>query len=1599
MRRSALFRSLAASIVLGALQWTATLPVAAPARADSGQCRYEGGPGNPTYPSCLIQDCIGAGGLAQCTDPVAKASIPFSDPDTDADRFHYNTCGPNGITGYFFCQAVGGTFLGGYVGCTGLPSGFYGGSHLSTNSESLAIESADTVLSAWASAASCGSSSVSSDTGWFSNLGPSSCWGGGPRYTNGQLTAATRRRSYSFSNSACGGTTLEFLKHRQVVCPVAFAQRSKPNGDLHCYIPAECCIGTKLGNPTSVISGAKQQEEIDYTEPGGGGLQFRRFYNSGGYWRMPSSGGASVSTSMSDFWKFSYSRRLQVVSGNTELMGIIQLEDGTLRHYDGAGKEVLNREGGAETLIQISGGLWKRTLSNHEYDVYDSSGRLLSTTTRAGVVTSIFYDSSGRLAGVTNSFGQSLMIGYDTNGRMVTVTIPGGSAITYSYDSQDRIDLVTYPDNTTRRYHYEAVANGLLLTGITDEAGVRYATYAYDSSGRVESAEHAGGVDRQTFSYGSASSSGTNTGSQDAFGNQEGVVTGVFGGVFRKVYDFRSSAGSDSPDQYFDYDAAGNISRRRQFPGSTGIRAEATYSYDLTRNLETSRTEGRTSNGTTTSTRTITTQWHPVFRQPTQVSVYSGGVAAGIPLKVTSYAYDASGNVLTRTVTDTAAVPNVSRTWTYTYNGYGQVLTENGPRTDVNDVTTYTYYTCATGFQCGQLNTVTNAMGQVTTFNSYNAHGQPTQITDANGVVTTLAYDLRQRVTARCVNGLLPACAGGELTAMEYWPTGLLKKVTLPGGEYTSYGYDAAHRLVSVADNLGNRVEYTLDAMGNRTAENAFDQSNTLRRTHTRVFNTLNQLHKEINAAGTAAVTTTFGYDNNGNQTTVAAPLGRNSTNLHDELNRLKQITDPALGNTTFAYDAQDNLTSVTDPEGLITSYAYNGFGEVVQETSPDRGVTQYTYDPAGNLATRVDARGAAGTATYSYDALNRPTQIQYSDHAVTYTYDSCPFGIGRVCVTTDRIGTTSFEYDAHGRVTRKSRSTPRQGGWGTLVRSVGYAYTNGRLTQMEYMPLHPINYTYDAAGRISGIDGILYNVLYEPTGEVRGWTWANGSIAVRHHDLDGRVSIVDSAGGSDYAYDDANRLLSITATTGSSVPSWTYAYDNLDRLTGATRGSLAQGFTYDRNGNRKTQTGTPTGNYAYAYSGGTALQSNRLKGVSGGTSRNYQYDAMGNVLGDGLNIFTYDGAGRMATANGVKYYYDAQGQRTFKDFESMFDVSYQYDEAGHLLERCNAWYGADCTNWDYQQYVWLGDIPVAVRLQSVWVNDEGYISYTYAEMFNIHTDHLNTPRRLTRSQDATNAVQWRWDSDAFGVGFENGNAANDPYLQPYAVDLRFPGQLWDAETWRHYNMFRDYDPYTGRYGESDPIGLMGGINSYSYVEGNPISAIDVSGLCWSNARAVGHFYSGGGQSVSAGQIGCTSQIDGRVSPQRNIWKARVESAAKSKALSMQCGTSTTMSLSRAVGVASGVFWIGGFSLVQNASCGIRTRCSSSTREACTPGMYWFDCSLTSRMRDRFEHPSDFDNSANTSSPNFWDRWNYGGKPFDVTGSWADSVSGEGLLP
>jgi YD repeat-containing protein len=121
----------------------------------------------------------------------------------------------------------------------------------------------------------------------------------------------------------------------------------------------------------------------------------------------------------------------------------------------------------------------------------------------------------------------------------------------------------------------------------------------------------------------------------------------------------------------------------------------------------------------------------------------------------------------------------------------------------------------------------------------------------------------------------------------------------------------------------------------------------------------LSQLYQDIGAAGGSGVTRTYGYDTNGNLTSVAAPLSRSTGLQYDALNRVKQVTDPASGVTVITYDANDHVATVTDPQTLQTGYTYNGFGQRKQLVSPATGTTTTTFDSGGNIYQITDARNA----------------------------------------------------------------------------------------------------------------------------------------------------------------------------------------------------------------------------------------------------------------------------------------------------------------------------------------------------------------------------------------------------------------------------------------------------------------------------------------------------------------------------------------------------------------------------------------------------------------------------------------------------------------
>jgi RHS repeat-associated protein len=1227
---------------------------------------------------------------------------------------------------------------------------------------------------------------------------PTEEWSGWMYWYSGDASQQIRRyrvRSYSDTGNPqapCGEYTVatQIWRNRVVACPAFMAWDSTTNAcelhDIATITGPVICDCNKVGNPVSVGTGNKSLDEIDLELPW---ISFRRGYQSLA---------GALNGRFGRHWTHSFNVRL-IKSGST-VRGILT-ETG--HHLPVKSSEVID---GSGEWITSSNGVDKWTRRNGSSRTFQgATGRLVRDDLADGSWYTYAYDTFGKLTTVTHSSGRSLTFIYQfvaiaAESRIKEVRSGSSVLLTYDYDNvQGNLVAVHRADGSTRQYVYENSIYPGFVTGVLDEAGNRFATYAYDSDGRAILSEHAGGAGRVELEYAVDGS----TRVTDSLGKLS-IYRFTNDGYFRKPISVEVQGATQSwtlpaPSTDFRRRPTQSIDRNGVI---TNYEYTLIYDYDINGYLLRTR---RTEAFGTPRARVI-----DVFQIYSTAQIWKEVTST----KSTTYSYNSRGQVLTRTEKDISA--NVQRTVTNAYcetvnlaagcPWIGLLKSVDGPRTDVTDATSFEYDAQ------GNLYRTTTALGHVTTYNAYNAHGQPTQITDANGYITGLTYDARQRLTDRCTGGTLPGCSGGELTHLDYWPTGLLKRVTNADGSYVDYAYDAAHRLTEIRDGTLNRIVYTLDTMGNRTAEHTYDPSNALRRTHTRVFNTLNQLWKDVNAAGSAAVTTTFGYDNNENQTATNAPLARNSTSLYDELNRLKQITDPASGNTLFGYDANDNLTSVTDPRSLITSYTYNGFGDLKTQTSPDTGLITNTYDSGGNLDTSTDSRGAV--TDYAYDATNRVTSASFTlggftDQTITYAYDAGTNQKGHLTGASDANHSLAWSYDTQGRITGKGQTV------GGTTLAIGYGYNAaGQLSSTVLPSGSTVGFGYNANGQVTsltlnGSTTILSSITYDPFGPITGWTWGNSTTASRAFDTDGKITQVDNASGAslkNYAYDDAFRITGISDAADSTL-SWTYGYDNLDRLNSASKTGITQGWTYDANGNRLTETGSTPSTYT------NASISNRVSSISGSLPRTYGYDNAGNTLSYAGATFTYSNRGRMATAtNGgvtAAYTYNALGQRISRTASGVTTL-YAYDEAGHLAGEYSS------TGALIQETVWLGDIPVATLRQ----NGMGGVIVYY-----VHADHLNTPRLVT---DTSNNIRWRWDSDPFGSMIPNENPSS---LGVFSYNLRFPGQQYDAVVGLHYNYFRDYDPASGRYTKSDPIGLSGGLNTFSYAYSNPIHRSDPSGL------------------------------------------------------------------------------------------------------------------------------------------------------------------------
>ena len=1156
------------------------------------------------------------------------------------------------------------------------------------------------------------------------------------------------------------------------------------------------------GEPINIGTGDVYYQVTDYQTAGQNPLSFIRYYRS-------AASITSFARTVGGNWRSNWDHYIDFLSSTVVL---VERGNGQSLNFVFNGASWVPDTDVDVTLVQ-SGSTWTLTDENDTVETYTSmiipvlgltlvspnGAGLNSIRYRNGYTQTLSYNGSDQLTSVVDSYNRTLSFSYGS-GLLSQVTTPDATTISFTYTpaavptggtivlTSSNLSSATYSTTpaTSQTYLYENTALPFALTGIIDENGNRFATWSYDSQGRGLTSQTGAGADLTTVTYDDTDGTRTLT---NAVGQVESFTFTTLQNVPKVTQITRQSSSSTAAaTETFTYDSNGYIATETDWNGN-----QTSY-VNNSHGLPTSATEAAGSS----AARVTTIAYNPTFVH-LPATITTPGVTA-------TFTYDAAGDQLTRTLTDTTtttapySTSGQERTWTNTWNNFLLAST----KTPKANTTTFNYDSS------GALTKITNALNQATSITTHTGGGLPLTIVDPNGVTTTLTYNARQWPLTSTIS----TSEGPLTTTWTYDAAGNLINTTLPDNSRLAETYDTAHRVITVTDSLRNAISYSLDALGDQTQVNILNAGGTVQRKHSRTFDALGRTLQDIGGVGQ---TTDYTFDSNGNTLTVTDPLSHVTTRTFDALNRLSTSTDANSGEVTYTYDAHDRPLTVTDPIGGKTTYVYDGFGDLIQQASPASGTTVYHYDPDSNLVQKTDARGSIGN--YTYDALDRIASVSYPADApenVTYSYDQTGhgFGIGKLTSVSDATGTLSRSYDERGNLLAESR------GQATVTLNTGYTYdAASRIASIAYPSGSVVTYSRDAAGKVTTVtaqpkgaptaSALLSNIAYQAFGPPNALTYGNGVTESRVFDLDYRMTGLVGSGNNPiqnlaYGFDAANNVLSITDGV-TSAESQAFGYDVLNRLKSATGGYGSLGYNYDANGNRLTESPTVTP--------GTALPLDGLGGVT---------------------TLTYNQAGWLASASAgattlTQYTYDAFGQRSMKVGSLTATTLFQYDQVGHLLEE------ADNLGNLKADYIYLGNRPI------------GEISGT-GNFYFLHDDRIGTPQTAT---DSAQSVAWIGNYQPFG-------ALNVTTSQTAQIgqDLRFPGQENDVETGLYHNGFRDYVPGLGVYAVSDPIGLSGGFNSYLYADGSPVNVTDARGLKFQIYTLVGGHYFAVFDTASYGRVG-----------------------------------------------------------------------------------------------------------------------------------------------
>lgn len=560
---------------------------------------------------------------------------------------------------------------------------------------------------------------------------------------------------------------------------------------------------------------------------------------------------------------------------------------------------------------------------------------------------------------------------------------------------------------------------------------------------------------------------------------------------------------------------------------------------------------------------------------------------------------------------------------------------------------------------------------------------------------------------------------------------------------------------------------------------------------------------------------------------------------------------------TTYAYDLPNHTTTITQG-AQHRDFQTDPVGRTIYTFEPERGITRYSYvyNATGLLVTRQRPKANQTNSsvftntTTQYDSLGRVVRIDYDDGTSTkaYAYDlPSNWGVGlgsskgrlAYAWTSPFWTGTQFTYDIMGRVTQSIQCLPWRCGNPSYNMTRLYTYDlGGNLTQESYFlgassgTRIDTNYTISPTREVTAISNtltgaandlgaILSNVVSGPMGP-NTYQFGNGLDGVITYDAMGRPngswvcsgSIQFECGGGTQLYGNlsaqgGDRVYSIADTILNS-PVY-FGYDEFNRITSANYTFSSDSFTYgyDRYGNRWSQSVTQ-GN-------GPAPQ--LTFNVSNNQVVGYSYDAVGNLMSDGIHSYTYDAEGNVLQVDGgstAAYVYDAFNHRV-QTVANGLDRLYVYNVDGR---RASVWDNTSST-------------PLLVSATTYWNGQP--ISFYNGSTYFQHQDVHGTERLRTA---ADGSVAGFYQSFAFGDAFSSSGQDYDPY--------HFARLDHDSESDTDHAQFRQYSPTQGRWMSPDPyngsmdLGNPQSFNRYSYVGNMPLSYTDPSGLLYGSGSGGG---------------------------------------------------------------------------------------------------------------------------------------------------------------